>query len=67
VAEVTIPAGAEYISDPVDFSAAGLSDLAVSLHMDEAPARQTGHPGSRETSYLAHGDLVSAAELPPQA
>ena len=64
VAEVTIPAGAEYISDPVDFSAAGLSDLAVSLHVDEAPARQTGHPGSRETSYLAHGDLVSAAELP---
>ncbi len=64
VVEVTIPAGAEYISDPVDFSAAGLSDLAISLHVDEAPARQTGHPGSRETSYLAHGDLVSAAELP---
>ena len=62
--DVTIPSGAEFISDPLDYSAPALSDLAVSIHYDEAPVRQTGHPGSRATSYVAHGDLVSAADLP---
>ena len=62
--DATVPAGAEYISDPVAFPVGALSDLAVTLHVDAAPASQTGHPGSRATSYLAHGDLVSAANLP---
>jgi lysophospholipase L1-like esterase len=62
-AAVTIPAGAEYVSDPVAFSAAALSDLAISIHLDEPPAVETGHPGSRATSYVVHGDLVSAANL----
>jgi lysophospholipase L1-like esterase len=62
--DVTIPAGAEYISDPVDSPVAALSDLAITIHIDEAPAQQTGHPGSRATSYVAHGDLVVAAGLP---
>jgi lysophospholipase L1-like esterase len=61
---VTIPAGAGYLSDPIAFSAAPLSDLAITLHIDLPPPTQTGHPGSRATSYLAHGDLVSAADLP---
>jgi lysophospholipase L1-like esterase len=63
-ADVTIPAGAEYISDPLTFDARPLSDLAITMHIDEPPAQQTGHPGSRETSFLVHGDMVSAAELP---
>jgi lysophospholipase L1-like esterase len=62
--EVTVPAGAEYVSDPIDFSAAPLSDLAITLHLDAPPAQLTGHPGSRATSYLAHGDLASAPDLP---
>ena len=62
--EVTIPAGADYLSDPIDFPAAPLSDLAVSLYVEASPARQTSHPGSRETSFLAHGDQVSRATLP---
>ena len=62
-AAVTIPAGAEYISDPVNFPAAALSDLAISIHLDEPPVVETGHPGSRATSYVAHGDMVSAANL----
>ena len=62
--DVTVPAGAEFISDPIIFPAGALSDLAITLHVDAAPASQTGHPGSRATSYLAHGDLVSAANLP---
>jgi lysophospholipase L1-like esterase len=62
--DVTIPSGAEFLSDPLEYSTAALSDLAVSVHYEDVPARQTGHPGSRATSYLAHGDLVSAVDLP---
>ncbi len=62
--EVTIPAGAEAISDPIEYSVAPLSDLAVSFHLDEPPIPETGHPGSRATSYYLHGDPVSAANLP---
>jgi lysophospholipase L1-like esterase len=61
--DVIVPAGAEYISDEIVFWAAPLSDLAVTLHFDEPPVEQTAHPGSRATSFLVHGDKVSAAEL----
>jgi lysophospholipase L1-like esterase len=62
--DVTVPAGAEYISDPIDYPVVPLSNLAVTFHLDAAPARQTGHPGSRATSYYVHGDHVSEADLP---
>lgn len=61
--EVTVPAGAEYFSDPVAYSVAPLSDLVITVHWDSIAAEQTGHPGSRATSFLARGDRVSAAEL----
>jgi lysophospholipase L1-like esterase len=61
--DVTIPPGAEFISDPLPFTVAPLSDLAVSFHLDAAPARQTGHPGSRATSWYTHGDRVSEPNL----
>ena len=63
-ADVFIPAGAEYTSDPVAYKAAPLSDLAVTMQLEAPPERQTGHPGSRATSYLAAGGSVSAAEMP---
>jgi len=62
--DVIIPAGADFVSDPLAFPVAALSDLTITLHIDQAPAEQTGHPGSRATSYVAHGDLVSIADLP---
>jgi lysophospholipase L1-like esterase len=62
-ADVTVPAGAEFVSDPVDYPVAALSDLAVTFHLDAPPAPQTGHPGSRATSYFAHGDSVAASDL----
>ena len=62
--EVTVPPGAEYISDPVDYPLTALSDLAVTFHLALAPETETGHPGSRATSYYVHGDLASAANLP---
>jgi lysophospholipase L1-like esterase len=61
--DVEVPPGAEFLSDPLDFPVAPLSDLAVTFHLDAPPARQTGHPGSRATSYYVHGDSVSSANL----
>ena len=63
-ADITIPAGAEYISDPLTMAVPPLSDIAVTLHLDAPPTGETGHPGSRATSYVVHGDAVSAADLP---
>jgi lysophospholipase L1-like esterase len=60
----TVPAGAEYWSDPVAFPVAALSSVTVSFHLATAPAQQTGHPGSRATTYFVHGDRVAAADLP---
>jgi lysophospholipase L1-like esterase len=56
-----IPAAGEYYSDPVSFEHAAGADLAISIHYPEAPARQTGHPGSRTTSFLVHGNQAREA------
>lgn len=58
-----IPPGAELLSDPVDYPVLPLSDLAISFHLQSPPARETGHPGSRATSWYVHGDKVSAPTL----
>ena len=62
--EVTVPPGAEFVSDPIEYPATALSDVAVTFYLEVPPATETGHPGSRATSYVAHGNLVSAADLP---
>ena len=62
--DVMIPAGAEYLSDAVTFPVTALASLAISIHFDQPPTGETGHPGSRATSYVVHGNLVSAATLP---
>ena len=61
--DVTVPPGADFISDPLEGSIAPLSDITVTFHLDAPPERQTGHPGSRATSYYVHGDWVAAATL----
>ncbi len=63
-ASVTVPAGAEYISDPIKYPVAPLTNLAISFYLEEPPARETGHPGSRTTTYYEHGNFVSAASMP---
>ena len=62
--DVTVPPGAEFVSDASDYPLAALSDLAVTFHLDTPPARQTGHPGSRATTYFVRGDFVAAPNLP---
>ncbi len=61
--DLTIPPGAEYVSDPIAYSLKPLSDVAISFHLDDPPAPETSHPGSRSTSYYVHGDEVSAPVL----
>ena len=62
--EVTIPAGADYLSDPIAYTVAPLSNLTITMYLETPPAQQTSHPGSRATSYLVHGNRVSAEDLP---
>lgn len=66
-ASVTIPAGAEYVSDPVALRHAPGANLAITMHFNEAPARQTSHPGSRATSFVAGGQRVMDAAWPQAA
>jgi lysophospholipase L1-like esterase len=61
--DVVVPAGAEYLSDPIDYPVAALSNVAVTFHLDDAPTVETGHPGSRATSYVLHGNSVGAANF----
>jgi lysophospholipase L1-like esterase len=60
---VTIPAGADYLSDPVALPVAPGADLAITLHIPTPPERQTGHPGARAHSHFAHGQQVMAETL----
>jgi lysophospholipase L1-like esterase len=62
--EILIPPAAEYLSDPIAYPLAALSDLTISIHMEADPGQQTGHPGSRQTTFYAHGDLTSAPDMP---
>lgn len=62
--DVVVPAGADYLSDPIPFAVRPLERIAVTVHLPEAPAQQTGHPGSRTTSFIARGAWVDAADLP---
>jgi lysophospholipase L1-like esterase len=61
--DVTVPPGAEYASDPIAFAVAPLANVAVTFHLDAPPATQTGHSGSRATSYIVHGNFVAAPTL----
>jgi lysophospholipase L1-like esterase len=61
--DVTIPAGAAYVSDPVDVTVGPLANLAISILYDAAPVVETGHPGSRMTSYVAAGDHLADGQL----
>jgi lysophospholipase L1-like esterase len=63
IPDVTIPPGAEILSDPIAYPLAALSDVAISFHLDAPPSQQTSHPGSRSTTYYVHGDVVSSERL----
>jgi len=61
--DVTIPAGAEFVSDPIAYPVAAFDDLAISIYLETPPDVQTSHPGSRATSFIVHGNQVAAVDL----
>ena len=64
VENVTIPAGQTVWSDSLDFPLQEIALHAVSMQFGNAvPPEITGHPGSRETSYILGGDAVSQQAL----
>lgn len=61
---VTIPAGAYIVSDAVDLRVEPLTHLVVSMYFPREPEQQTGHPGSRATSYVQAGNRIDEQTLP---
>ncbi len=64
---VTIPRGALNVSDPVEFDLPPLSDLTVTVRVQDRTDSVTGHPGARCTSYVMGGDAVAEPDLPRAA
>ncbi len=62
-AEVSVPAGAEYWSDPVPMPLAPQADLVVTVFVTHAPAILTLHAGARATSFYVKGQHVSDEHL----
>lgn len=60
---VTVPAGAEYVSDPVTMPVKALSDLVVTMETAATPATPTVHAGARATSFLVSGTHAADAGL----
>jgi len=61
---VTVPRGAQMVSDPLAFDVTAFVNLAVTVHFASLPAALTGHPGSRTTSFIQAGNVTAAADLP---
>jgi lysophospholipase L1-like esterase len=52
---VTVPQGAEVVSDPVSLTVPALHDLAVSVYVPNDDGEQTGHPDAQQINYLTFG------------
>jgi lysophospholipase L1-like esterase len=62
---VTVPPGAPVLSDPVDFDAAPLEPLSISLFVPRATGPSVVHPLGMQTAWIsAGGDSTDAATLP---
>jgi lysophospholipase L1-like esterase len=61
---ITVPAGAQVLSDSVDLATPSFADLAVSLFL---PLQQISnvsvHSGAQQTNYIQTGNEVSAPQL----
>lgn len=61
---VNIPAGEVVYSDPFDFNLLALTNLAITIYFGNISATTiNGHPGSRTTSFIQSGNVVSAASM----
>jgi lysophospholipase L1-like esterase len=64
-ASVTVPAGAQTVSDVLNFELAPASNVTVTIYLARGQASQniTSHPGSRTTSYMVAGNHVADLDL----
>jgi lysophospholipase L1-like esterase len=63
---VVVPAGAQAVSDPVDFPLAAAANVTVTTYLaagQPAAGGVTSHPGSRTTSFLVAGDHAAGQRL----
>ncbi len=68
VPSVNIPPGEVVLSDPFYYNLPALTNLAVSIYFGNISATTiNGHPGSRTTSYIQSGNVVSATSMPAAA
>lgn len=58
-ASVTVPAGAEVVSDPVDLLVQKGRDLTVSIHVAGNTGEVTGHTTALQTTYYGDGDRAA--------
>ncbi|MFM9922540.1 GDSL-type esterase/lipase family protein [Variovorax sp. H27-G14] len=66
-AQVTLPPGARWVSDPVDIALPALAEVAVSLYLPQ-PSQPAGfHFDARQTAYVADGDLTASMRMPADA
>jgi lysophospholipase L1-like esterase len=57
---VTLVAGGDALSDPVDLRVAPLSDLLVSVYLPGPTGPLTNHPFTAQGNYLGSGDLAGS-------
>jgi lysophospholipase L1-like esterase len=63
---VVVPAGAQAVSDPIDFHLAAAANVTVTTYLaagQPAAGGITSHPGSRTTSFLVAGDHAADQRL----
>lgn len=64
-AGITVPAGAPALSDPVSFTVAPFTDLAVSVYLPGAASASTIHNAAYQANYVStDGDHTASPTLP---
>lgn len=58
---VTIPAGAQLLSDPLSMRVQPLAELAVSVYLPDATGPATTHQDAQQDNYIASGNHVGDA------
>ena len=62
---ITIPPGAQILSDPVNLDVPALGDLAVSIFVPDITGPATWHFAALQTSYISPaGDFTASAVMP---
>jgi lysophospholipase L1-like esterase len=64
---VTVPAGAEILSDPISLPVSALNNIAVTIYFASPTTVATVHALGRQTAYIGAGNQLSAPSIPAAA